>query len=376
MHKGMFPADHVPLGPPVLPPGVGRLRYKHIAETLGLRRFVAYPEDLQLVQTFQVEDDARLLGIDLQALTVLAPSRKTAGLNRAYRAVLKLQQRGKGIVYVHLAHRAVVPGPVLNERARHTRNALHLAHQVTAKIDDMRPQVSQRAAARRRLLQPPDHRQIVVRHHPLLQIHCAEVVDLPQQTGINQLANLTDRRHEAIVEGHHVLHIRLLHSLQHALGLIRCTRQRLLAQNVLAPLSRQNTRIRVRVIRPAVVEELNVIVVQHRSPVRVIALVAVTPRGLRHGILVSSRNTHQPRHCRRRIHHMRNVQHRMAVGLAHKGVTQHPHTDLRGVAFGTRSGHRSESGSFTHRSVPLLFSEFWRQLSTAFRRPASWRAAG
>ena len=68
MHKGMFPADDVALGPPVFPPGVGRFRNKHVAEPLGFSRFVANPEYLQLVQAFQIEDDAGLFGVDFDAL--------------------------------------------------------------------------------------------------------------------------------------------------------------------------------------------------------------------------------------------------------------------------------------------------------------------
>ena len=50
VHKGMFPADHMPLRPPVFPPGVIGLGNEHVAEALGLFWFVANPVDLELVE--------------------------------------------------------------------------------------------------------------------------------------------------------------------------------------------------------------------------------------------------------------------------------------------------------------------------------------
>ena len=51
-----------------------------------------------------------------------------------------------------------------------------------------------------------------------------------------------------------------------------------------------------------------------------------------------------------RIHHVGDLLVRVRVGLTHEGVAQHADANLPGVLLRPRSGHRSESGAFTHRS--------------------------
>ena len=82
MHKGMFPADHVPLWPPIFPPGMIAFGDQHIVEALGFLGLLADPEDFQFVHALQVENNATLFGIDLQALTVLPATSKARRFQR------------------------------------------------------------------------------------------------------------------------------------------------------------------------------------------------------------------------------------------------------------------------------------------------------
>ena len=77
VNESVFPTDDMTLRPPIIPPGMIIFGNQDIMKTLGLFGFFTHPEDLQFVQTLQVETYAAFLSIDLEAVVVLASSSKT-----------------------------------------------------------------------------------------------------------------------------------------------------------------------------------------------------------------------------------------------------------------------------------------------------------
>ena len=76
MDKGVLPANHMPLWPPIFPPRVERFRDKHILEPLGLLGLFADPEDFHFVHAFKIEGDRALFAVDLKAVAILAATGK------------------------------------------------------------------------------------------------------------------------------------------------------------------------------------------------------------------------------------------------------------------------------------------------------------
>ena len=174
------------------------------------------------------------------------------------------------------------------------------------------------------------------------------MIDPAQRPALDDLADLADRRHEAVVEGHHVLDAGLLHRIQHRLRLFGRAPQRLLAQDVLARLRRHDRRLRVRVVRAAVVKQLHPVVVQHLPPVGVVALIAKTHRRRTRGLFVAPADGDHLGDRRGRIDHVRQLLHGVAVRLAHKGIAQHADADFRRFVFRCRGCHRGKAGTFSH----------------------------
>ena len=141
----------------------------------------------------------------------------------------------------------------------------------------MRAQVAERSRAGGLAVEAPD---LVVDVAPLLEIAPSEVVDVAQLPGLQHLAREAHRRDEAVVEGAHVLDTGRRDALPDLVALVGRARQRLLADDVLAGLGRCDRRLRVQVVRPAVVEELDLAVREQLVPVGRVALEAVAARGL------------------------------------------------------------------------------------------------
>ena len=112
VHEAVLPADHVAVGPVVLPVRVVGLRDEHRAEALRVvARRRAAEVHLQLVHALLVEDDRALRAVDLPAHLVLAPEREARRLVRADGAVLELDGGLERVVDVDRA-----PGPLVDER--------------------------------------------------------------------------------------------------------------------------------------------------------------------------------------------------------------------------------------------------------------------
>ena len=166
------------------------------------------------------------------------------------------------------------------------RHRLDLADQVAGQVDDVRAEVAERARTRRPSLSK--RQSVVVGGAPLLQVGAAEVGDLAELAGLDDLAGEPDGRHEAVVEGAHVLDAGGLDALPGLVRLGRVAPQRLLADHVLARLGGGDRRLGVQVVRPGVVEQLHAVVGHERAPVGDVLGEAVAARGLGHRLLVAA----------------------------------------------------------------------------------------
>ena len=161
------------------------------------------------------------------------------------------------------------PGWKVAVRARHR---VDLADQVAGEVDHVRAEVAQRARARGGLVEAPDR---LGRRAPVLQVGAAEVVDLADLAGLDELAGQAHGRHEAVVEGAHVLDAGGLHALPGLVALVGVAPQRLLADDVLAGLRGGDRRLGVEVVGPRVVEQADALVGDQRAPVGHVAGEAV-----------------------------------------------------------------------------------------------------
>ena len=64
--EAVFPADDMPMRPPVFPVGMMGFSNKHIMEALGCIWLFTLPEDVQFIQPFEVELDGAVFGIDFK----------------------------------------------------------------------------------------------------------------------------------------------------------------------------------------------------------------------------------------------------------------------------------------------------------------------
>ena len=151
----------------------------------------------------------------------------------------------------------VPPGRSRDERLQQARQPGRLADEIARLIDHVRAEVAERSRAGLLLVEPPDLRELRV-HHPLLVIAAAEVVDLTELAGLDDLLGQDDRRIEAVVERRHVLHAGGGDLPPDLVGLVGVAAERLLADDVLARLGGGDGRLEMGVVRPAVVEDLHV----------------------------------------------------------------------------------------------------------------------
>ena len=235
-----------------------------------------------------------------------------------------------------------------HERLRHRRRALDLADEVAGEVDHVRAEVAERARARLGLVEAPD---VALGGAPLLEVGAAEVLDLAQLAGLDDLAREPHRRHEAVVEGAHVLDAGRLDALPGLVGLVGVAPERLLADHVLAGLGGRDRRLGVEVVRAGVVEQLDAVVGDDRPPVGDVVAEPVAARGLGDRRLVAPRDRHELRQQRRRPRHVGQRLVRVRVRLAHERVAEHADADRLDVAAVAGVAHREEP-DLGHVSAP------------------------
>ena len=220
--------------------------------------------------------------------------------------------------------------------SRSGMNVLHeasdlvdLADEVAREVDDVGGEVSERARACLGAVEPP---HLGVGVAPVLEVAAAEVADLAELAGVDQLAREAHRGDEAVVEGAEVLHARRRDPAPDLVALVRVAAERLLADDVLPRLGGGDRRLGVERVRAEVVEQPDRRIGHELLPVRRPALEAVAVGRLAHGRLVPPGDRDEPRPQRRRPGHVVDLAEAVRVRLAHEGVPEHPHADLVDVA--------------------------------------------
>ena len=107
----------------------------------------------------------------------------------------------------------------------------------------MRAEVAERAGAGLVRLEAPGVEARIVA--PVLQVAAAEVADLAELAGVDQLARQPHRGHEAVVEAAEVLDAGRRDALPDLVALGRIPAERLLAEDVLARLGGGDRRLGV-----------------------------------------------------------------------------------------------------------------------------------
>ena len=142
-----------------------------------------------------------------------------------------------------------------------------LAGEESREVDDVRPEVAERARTRFVGMEAPRVERRVVA--PVLEVAPAEVADLAELARLDHLAREPHRRHEAVVERAHVLDAGGRHLLPDLVALFGVAAERLLADHVLARLGRSDRRLGVQRVRAAVVEQADAVVGDEALPVGV-----------------------------------------------------------------------------------------------------------
>ena len=167
--------------------------------------------------------------------------------------------------------------------------------------------------------------------------------DVSDLACLDHLARQPHSRHEAVVEGAHVLDAGGLDALPGVVRLGRVAPERLLADHVLAGLGGRDRGLSVQVVRTDVVEQLHAIVGDDRVPVRDVLGEPVAARGLGHRLLVAARDGHELRLQRRRPGHVGDLPVGVRVGLAHERVAEHADADRLHPLGAAGLAHRREA---------------------------------
>ena len=188
----------------------------------------------------------------------------------------------------------------------------------------MRAEVAERARARLVRLEAPGVERRVVA--PVLEVAAAEVPDLAELAGVDQLAGEAHGGHEAVVEAAQVLDAGGGDALPDLVALVRVAAERLLAEDVLARLRRRDRRLGVERVRAAVVEERDARIGHEVVPVGRPALVAEALGHRGDGLLVAPGDADELR-PERRVER-EELAARARVRLPHEGVAEHADADL------------------------------------------------
>ena len=127
-----------------------------------------------------------------------------------------------------------------------------LADEVAREVDDVGGEVAERARTCRGAVEPP---HLGVRVAPVLEVAAAEVTDLAELPGVDQLAREANGRDEAVVERTQVLDAGCSHPTPDLVALVGVAPERLLADDVLARLGGGDRRLGMERVGAEVVEE-------------------------------------------------------------------------------------------------------------------------
>ena len=168
----------------------------------------------QLVQALHVERERALRPVDLPLEGVAATEREPRRLERADGAVREPDRR---------LDRVVDLAP-LDERAQEASDLVDLADEVAGEVDDVSSEIAERTRARLGAVEAPD---LGVGVAPVLQIAPAEVTNLAEVAGVDQLPCEPNGRDEAVVERAQVLYAGRSDAAPDLVALVRIPAERL-----------------------------------------------------------------------------------------------------------------------------------------------------
>lgn len=287
MHKGMLPTDDMTGWPPGLHIGVNRLGGQDIAKApMAVRVLIV--EVLQLVETFEVEEQASIAAIDLNLEEVLPAVRHASRFKTAERSIFKPGKKQRGVIHVHFGFRAgtVWQGTLLDEGFLDSGDFLDIAQEIMGQVNQVGVQVAMWTGAGFGFLESPDTRKIRI-HNPVLEINRPPVHDASQSSLFNHPVCQHQRRNSPIVECHHVAHSGGFDRLKHFDRLFEVICQRLFAQNVLSCFGGGDGDGMMQVARRGNIHQINILALNHLAPIVGCFLPAILPGGGFHGLAIA-----------------------------------------------------------------------------------------
>src|SRR5207302_2789227 len=162
---------------------------ENVAEALAVGG-LSVVEKFQAIHVFEIEVERAFGTVNLDDNVVLATESEAGGFEIGQSAIFKAAQERGGVIDGNLAHflsafsaEALAFAGFVHERAffdervHEATNFLELAHQITAKIDDVRVDVAMGPAAAHTFLQPPDEREFRI-DDPVLRVAGVVMINL------------------------------------------------------------------------------------------------------------------------------------------------------------------------------------------------------
>ena len=292
---------------------------------------------LQLVHALEVELEAALLAVDLDLVAVLVAGGQARGLEACHRTARHARQEEDRIVHGALALAAAARGALGTLSGDGAAGALddvalldeglldgahHLGHFLTGDeaghVDDVRVEVTVRAAAGKLALEAPQERR--GRAAPVLEVAGAHMEDAAELPFLHQLVRERHGRATAVVEpdeGADALLGSLGGGIAHGAGLGQGAGERLLAGHVLAGGQGGDGNLGMDVVGGAVVDQAHLGVGKQVLPVVRAALPAPALGEFGHVLdLGPGHGPHVDVHGQ--VEELGRGHPRVAVGLAHE----------------------------------------------------------
>src|SRR5919201_594557 len=217
--EGVSPADDVARWPPVPRERVLGLCDEHTLEAACPVAVGA--EDLQLVEALHVEEEGSLGAVDLPLERVSPAECESSRLDRADRAILKLDRRLD----------CVVDLAPWDECAHEASDGLDLPDEVASEVDHVSREIAEGSRTSCPAVEAPDLFGGIA---PVLKVPTPEVTQLAELGCIDHLSREAHGGNKAVVERAHVLDASRRDAAPDLVAFVRVTSERLLADHVLA----------------------------------------------------------------------------------------------------------------------------------------------
>jgi hypothetical protein len=176
---------------------------------------------------------------------------------------------------------AISTGSLVQEAGRQGADRAELTDEKSGQVDGVTAEDRLRPGRCRGGIKHPAQRPLGI-VQALLQVLDPDVIEVAEQSLVDQILRQPDRGNEAVVEAAHMLHAGLTRGVQHAPCIVGGEGHRLLANHMLPIAQRGDRRLGMHVVRGAIVEELDVRIGDQFFPARVVAVIPVALGRLSH----------------------------------------------------------------------------------------------